>query len=463
MDRLPAIVLFFFFLGWFFFPFNDFEGIKELGEFKSESGAYFFFAGFLCLLVFWLRSGRAFIPFKSHIFRVIVFFLIWCILTVLFNFSAVSGSYFKHTSGFTRFARQYFSLLLSVIVFFLLFWNVVRQMPVSTILRKIRKVMLFSLCFVFVYGFIETLIVVFHMGFLRPILAVFDYFPFLDVNYQPGDRISSVTWESPSLGNYLITVAGWMFSYLFTERSKWRFFPTLMILFLTFFSGSRTAFINIALQLVVLAVALYQTKQYRYLLVKMLQYSFILLAMVFIANGPRIYDAFEEKIETLNFKQNLKKNVSNQSRFGMQYASLQVFKDHPIVGVGFGQETYYKRHYYPRWAKKDNYEFKLFYENKNYRSFPTAYNLYTRLLAETGIIGTGLFIYLIFLCVLGAYRSYRQTDADVKVMSLVLLISFVGLSMNWFQTDFFRQYGFWLCAAILIKIFQDRRQSENLS
>jgi hypothetical protein len=68
---------------------------------------------------------------------------------------------------------------------------------------------------------------------------------------------------------------------------------------------------------------------------------------------------------------------------------------------------------------------------------------------------------MIFLCLAGAYNLYRQTTSDLKVLSLVLLISFAGLSMNWFQTDFFRQYGFWLCATILIKIYQDRRLSEN--
>ena len=39
-----------FFLGLFFFPFNDFEGISALGEFKRESGVLFLLGGFVFLI-----------------------------------------------------------------------------------------------------------------------------------------------------------------------------------------------------------------------------------------------------------------------------------------------------------------------------------------------------------------------------------------------------------------------------
>jgi O-antigen ligase len=140
----------------------------------------------------------------------------------------------------------------------------------------------------------------------------------------------------------------------------------------------------------------------------------------------------------------------------MQYASLQVFKEHPLIGVGFGQETYYKRFYYPAWAKKNNWEFKVMYENKNFKSFPTAYNLYTRLLAETGIIGVFIFVTLIYLCISKSKVLWKNGISEEKWLGLILLISFTGLGLNWLQTDFFRQHGFWLCMVILIKILHTK-------
>jgi hypothetical protein len=39
-----------FFIGLFFFGFNEFEGIPLLGEFQNEAGAFFFIAGFALLI-----------------------------------------------------------------------------------------------------------------------------------------------------------------------------------------------------------------------------------------------------------------------------------------------------------------------------------------------------------------------------------------------------------------------------
>lgn len=458
MITLKKIYTYLFLIGWFFFPFNDFQGINALGEFKNESASFFFIAGFLVLGINTLFTGKIGIPYKSTIFQVIFLFLFWCFLTIVFNYSTVQDSYYKHTPGFYRFIRQYFSLLLAVFFFSVFFWNVIRKWDAKQVLFKIRQVLLYCLIFTFVYGFLETLIVVFHINFLRGLLGVFDYFPFLTVKYA-ADRISSVAYESPSLGNYLITVSGWMFSYILTSKNKYRFIPTLMVLFLTFFSGSRTALINISLQFIIFISILYAMPNYRVYVIKGFKYFFVLSSLMLIINSNKIINAVNEKIESLNFSDNLKKNISNQSRFGMQYASIQVFKENPIVGVGFGQETYHKRFHYPGWAKKNNWEFKGLYENSSIASFPPAYNLYTRMLSETGIIGLLILLSLIYLCISKSIRIYKNSMNEEKVLAFILIISFIGLSLNWLQTDFFRQYGFWLCAMILIRLTQGIKEN----
>lgn len=443
-----------FLIGCFFLPFNDFEGLKYLGEFKNEAGSYFFFAGFLLLLIESFVRGTFNMPYKSYIFQLLVFFLFWCIVSILLNINSVHTNFFKHTSGIYRFVRQYVSLLLSSLLFFLFYWNVIRKIEIFRLLLIIRKVFLISLLFTFIYGFIETLIVVFHFSFLRYLLGVFDYFPFLDVNYPPGGRISSVCYESPALGNFLISIAGWMFSYILTEKSKARFLPLFMVLFLTFFSGSRTALINVGLQTIILIIILYSKIEYRRLINKIASYFLGFICIALLINAPKIIKEFNKKTESLNFVKNLKNNVSNQSRFGMQYASIQVFKENPVFGVGFGQEAYHKRKHYPRWATNKNYEFKLYYENQSFRSFPTAYNMYTRLLAELGIVGFSIWIYLIYLAIIKSNFIRKNGNETEKIFGFIFVISFVGLVMNWLQTDFFRQHLFWLCLAILIKIEQ---------
>jgi hypothetical protein len=389
------------------------------------------------------------------VFKILIIFLAWCVVTTLLNLPTVIESYFKHTYGLNRFVRQYFALILSTIVFFTLYWNVIKNMPINDILFKIRKVFFLSLIVASVYGFFETLFTVFHIGPAFKVLNLLGYFPFLEPKVHE-ERISSIAYEPPFLAIYLITIAGWMFSYILTEKKIYRFVPTLAIIVLTYYSGSRTALLVIFIQLGVFLSYLYKSDKYRVYLTYMAAVIMFATVALLAINAEKVVKSVETKLESLNFKDNLTKNVSNKSRFGMQYASLHVFKENPIEGVGFGQQTYHSRHHYPGWATRENYEFKIWYKNPNEKSFPPGYNLYIRLLAETGLIGTGIFLALVYLVIKKSRILFRTRTGDEKMLSMILFISFVGFAINWFQIDTFRIYGFWLCLAILIKLNSNR-------
>ena len=148
--QLKKLYTLLFFLGMFFFPFNEFKGITAFGEFKSEAAAFFLFPGFLVLLL----SGKIGLPLKSPYFKLVLVFLAWCLITTLLNLPAVHTNFFKHTGGINRFIRQYFALILSSIVFFILYWNVLINMSSKDILLKIRKLFLMSLIVATAYGFL---------------------------------------------------------------------------------------------------------------------------------------------------------------------------------------------------------------------------------------------------------------------------------------------------------------------
>jgi O-antigen ligase len=166
------------------------------------------------------------------------------------------------------------------------------------------------------------------------------------------------------------------------------------------------------------------------------------------------------KIATLNFKKNIVKSISNRSRFGIQYTSLLIFKENPILGVGFGQQGYHAKDKYPKWVTQKNYEFDLYYLNNKEKSFPPGYNMYTRLLAETGIIGFVIFIFFILLILYQSKKLIKIKKNQEKVVPIVLLISFIGFSINWLQFDSFRVFGFWICLALLIQQ-TNQKNTEN--
>lgn len=462
MITLRHIYTVLFIVGLFFIPFNNFEGLSFLGEYKNEAASYFFLIGFVVLCVESMFKGSINLPYQNIVFQTVCLFVLWTILATLFNLPTVLDSYYKQTSGISRFIRQLISLILSAFIFFSLFWNVVRNMTLEQILLTIRKTLLIGLLFAFVYSVFEIAIVVYGISQLFPILKLFDIFPFVNVKLNNMGRISSVAYEVPALGNYLITISAWMFSYIITGKNKIRFVPAIMVLILMFFSGSRTALINVLLQLIIFLCVLFLKKEYRQHVIKIGLGSAILLATIFIFNSKAIITTVEKKIEALNFTKKTDHDISNRTRFGMQYASLQVFKQNPIVGVGLGQETYHKVYLYPYWSTHNNWEFKHRYKNQQITSFPPAYNIYTRLLAETGIIGISIFISMIALCWYQSFKIWNNNSNKTQgVLSLILFISFVGLSVNWLQTDFFRQYGIWLSIAILIKLSMTQTLNEK--
>lgn len=95
------------------------------------------------------------------------------------------------------------------------------------------------------------------------------------------------------------------------------------------------------------------------------------------------------------------------------------------------------------------------YKNQKEKSFPPQYNMYTRLLAEVGIIGFLLFISLLILSIIFSFSYWKKSNPDTRYIYVVLLISLIGFGVNWLQSDFFRHYGFWLVLVLLIKALID--------
>lgn len=467
---LKKLYILLFFLGIFFIPFNEFEGWTVLGEYSDEAATYFFLSAFILMLTDSLSKGKIGIPYKNSVSLFLIGFLIWSAVSTLINFETVSANFFKGISGFNRYIRQTFSLVISAVVFTILFWNVIKDYTVERIFKLIRKVILFSFIFVSVYGFIEIGIVFFHMGFLKPVLKSFEVFPFVNTFLHDSESrrgISSVTFEIPALGTYLIMVLPWMASYIYTEKSLLKYLPLATILILLFFSDSRSALIVISVQLLAMFFLFVSDLRFRANTLKIAKYGMILILGLLIWKSESIYETIEEKSDRLNFSKNLTENVSNKSRFGMQYATLQVFKENPITGVGLGQVAYHSINHYPYWATVNNYEFDLYYKNQQVKSFPPNYNFYTRILAELGIVGIFLLLSLFFLCTYYSYLYWKLTTNKFRFVGVILFLSFVGVSINWMQLDYFRQYGFWLCLVLLIKaradFKKDREESLKLS
>ena len=446
---IPALLL-----GIFFIPFNSWSGIGFLGEYYRDS--CFLFFSFAFVLVLFKR--RINIPVKNLIFQFLILFILWSILATLFNAYNIADYYFKQTSGLSRFINQFGSLIIASIIIPLTFYNGFKWININKTFRLIRRVVLASLIIVLIYSIIEILIVKFNMVNLKkPLLNLFDYFPFTEAKTDMRlRRISSVTFEPPALGTYLLSIAGWMFSYILTEKKNFKYLPTLIVLFLGFMSGSRAAFFAIIIQFIIASIIFLKNKNLtRNLYRVIIGFSTASILTITYFSEP-IYNYIKKEIDSFKLDDSTH-SLSNKSRFGIQQAMFYVFLENPISGTGYGLQAFESRKKYPTWAKKNNWEFRLKYLNQNDKRFPPGYNMYLRILSETGLVGFlffGLMLLQIFLWCFNNLKSENSTIA------FIILISMIGFSLNWLKMDSFRIYFFWLCLA-LIWVVEQRKISQN--
>jgi O-antigen ligase len=437
------ISLFLILSGIFFMPFNSWDGIPFLGEYYRDSCVLFFIAAFLILLF----KKKIKLPFHSPIFYILVIFFLWALLSTALNTETVSQYYFKQTSGTTRFIRQFLSLIIAAFILPITFYNCFLNFETEKLLYKIRRVIYYSFIIVIIYSIVEVLIVKFNLQFLKkPVLNLFDYFPFVDAKTDLRlGRISSVTFEPPALGTYLITIFSWMCSYIITSKSYYKHIPSIAVILLAFISGSRAAFFIILIQAIIFIAVISQSQQYSKLFTKIIVALSITISTGLIISAPKIISYLDNEIQSFKLD-NADHSLSNKSRFGIQYAMYEVFLENPIIGVGYGQQAFESRSKYPSWAKRNNWEFRLKYLNQNNKRFPPGYNLYLRLASEVGIVGVGIFLlftsYILIWC-------YNNINSKNNLLGIIIFISIVGFLLNWLKMDTFRIYGFWICLALI--------------
>ena len=447
------VALMLFLVGIFFLPFNSFRGLGILGEYDRDSCVLFFLAS----AIFVFFSGKLHIPYKNSFFQILMILIGWVVLSVVFNSYDINGYYFKKATGISRFTRQFVSLLIVAIVLLITFYNIILRNGSIKVVSLIRKAMLYSLIIVVIYGSIEFLIVKFKMDGLRETLYLFDYFPFTSVNIDKWtSRISSVTFEPPALATYLLSIAGWMFSYILTEKGLKRFLPGILVILFAFLSESRAVFFIIIIQAFVFILYLIRNRKFNKLFIKIFLTSVFAGFFVIVFFMRSTVEYVHDEFTSFKIDDDVH-STSNKTRFGIQYAMFQVFLENPVVGTGYGLQAFEAKNKYPDWATEDNWEFRLKHLNEDHPNFPPGFNIYLRLLAETGIIGYAIFLLFLISILLWCYnKTFIRHQGNIHI-PFIITVSMVGFVFNWLKMDTFRIYGFWLCLALLLAYSNEQR------
>lgn len=446
--NLTPIISFLFLVTLFFIPFDG-VGILPFGEFSKE--AYFLF-----LLLFMVIYGftRLTKPIKIPKFtlelQLLVLFIIITIISSVINLPQIFSNQHPLRNGTQKLISQIFVLLLFFPVVTFLFYDFFKNN--ESITFKIRYFFLIALYFVFAVGFFETIYIYSRQEFTDNFIEItskifLDFFsslPLVDITTNHWDkRLSSITREPPSLGMFLITVLPWIISLKPLKKIFWSYYlPLGMILFLAIFSNSRSGLFIILLQFLFFGFLKYtHSITYRKLLnaVRLTGALLFLVIIVFVAIKDT--EVVKKRLESYNFIENYNQNQSNKTRLGTYLASFEEIKKRPLIGGGFGQAGFYVLNNYPSWAIKDNVEIERYIKGER---FPPVFNIYLRLLLESGIIGLIVFLMFLFGVFIKGMSIYYRNKSDIKGYGSLIILSLIGYSITWMQFDTYRVLGFWL-------------------
>lgn len=457
------VIKFLFFACFVLLPFTDFEGIQVLGEHKKDLAAHVLLLGVFIYYAQLFFKGKV-INIKSICYLLFILFYMWCIVSYFSNFSAIGNSWFKGQGGHVRFFKQMIVLSMSLFGFVPFFYYVIRKIGVVEIFFKLRSLLSVMLFVTFLFCMLEVAVGWYHVKFLSPI---YDFITMI-INKEETvtgvwakNRISGFTYEPPFLAMYLIAVFPFVLTYLYDNIKK--SYYILFVLILVYLCGSRTALIICLVQLLVFLMLLL-----RYVLNYKSKYKFIerlivtvIIAMPFV--GGIVIDKTQHVINSLVIEGTNKggSNVSNVTRMSTQLTAFEVFKQNPITGVGIGQQSYYLVKMYPDWAVKLSYELRLIYINDKDPTWPPGYSLFTRLLAETGIVGFGLFFSAVLLLIYITFQ--KMVKSNQSIIFAVVFTLFVGGILNAMQFDSFRSIPFWFTVGFAIVAIQQGTKDDNVN
>jgi hypothetical protein len=166
---------------------------------------------------------------------------------------------------------------------------------------------------------------------------------------------------------------------------------------------------------------------------------------------------------------------SARGRIAAAEAAFNIFLEHPVFGVGVGKSPFYMYSAYPFWAyQQADIADAAFYavapgaSGYSPDSAPS-FNLFLQVLAETGIVGAGLFVAFLFSMLADCYRGMSSARERWKrVVFAGILFALVAQiihynAMMWLTLRYwYFVWGLAICAPTLLTqkdpIMQERRR-----
>ena len=152
---------------------------------------------------------------------------------------------------------------------------------------------------------------------------------------------------------------------------------------------------------------------------------FFLILFIFLGFLP-----IKNRINLNNIRNKFK--PQNSERVKIWYTYLQIIKEHPIKGIGFGMRSYITKEYF------DKFEQHRAIAPTKYKatSFFTTHNMFVGIIIRIGFIGLVLFLYIISMFVYMGFKMSRHGQNNfIRQWALCLLAVLVAYLTQAMFTD----------------------------
>jgi len=301
----------------------------------------------------------------------------------------------------------------SLVGFFEIFSGVINFFVVSSLLKKED-----------VKGF---LIALSSIGTAFSLTSIFEYLSyvffsesklsqfFVSNGFIQGSRVASFFQYPNAAATYLLFFSLISLGLLTTETSQRKlifFVESVLMLFALYLADSRGAYISFLIGIVTLLLFLKDKKR---LVLDTLSVFLVTGILIFLNNiffAPIVKDRAAHAKELFTFLAGTY-NFSLENRIQLLLDSLNIFKRYPIFGTGLN-------------TFRDailNYRVGLFYALD-------PHSLLARLLAETGVLGTGAFLFFIVSVFWASFKENAfQSDRDIFI-AIAFLVMFIHINLD---------------------------------
>ncbi|MFO8036766.1 MAG: O-antigen ligase family protein [Anaerolineales bacterium] len=143
------------------------------------------------------------------------------------------------------------------------------------------------------------------------------------------------------------------------------------------------------------------------------------------------------------------------SRMAYWQAAYNMYADHPIFGVGLGNFTVYLADYVPFQHLAKTPEVLRHLVPKQGRSrVQTVKHFLLRILAETGLVGTGIFLTFVVVLLAGSVYLWLSKDEEEHFWGTIAILGMAGFIVDTFSYDSFAIPNPWVMFGIVTAAFR---------